>query len=63
MRELLTQAKGRPAQESADDDHVTVFYNVITTCDHGEHDQLVHNGVRIEEPEEAARLIAEATAG
>ncbi len=58
MGELLTQAKGRPEQEVLDDQHVTVFYSVITTCSHGDDDEVIQNGKKLN-PEEAARYIAE----
>jgi hypothetical protein len=58
MGELLTQAKGRSAQEAKDSEHTTVNYYVIARCDHGEQ-EVRHNGVRVGDPVEVARIIAE----
>ena len=54
---LLNQSKGRPT-EAADDQNVTVNYYVITRCNHGE-EEVRHNGVRVDDPIEAAAIIAQ----
>jgi hypothetical protein len=55
MGELLTQAKGRPAQEAQDDEHVTVNYYVVLRGE-GSEDKVTHDGAELDS-DGAARVI------
>ena len=61
MSELLVQAKGRPGPEADHEEQTVVNITYPTTCDHGE-DEVIRNGLRVDDPVEAARIIAAAKA-
>lgn len=62
MGELLTRALGRHATDDQENEQTIVNITYATSCDHGE-DEVIRNGVRVDDPVEAARIVAEVGRG